>query len=72
MPEVFNSRREQIQKRLPAMAAANERANRDALLKHARMGRSVCDAGPNGTVVWIEPKEIFARYRIDKFGRPAT
>lgn len=52
--------------------AAHERANREALLEHARMGRSVCEAGPNGTVVWIEPKEIFARYGLDEFGRPTT
>jgi hypothetical protein len=70
MPEVLSSRLEEIQKRLPEMAAAHERANRDALLEHARMGRSVCEAGPNGTVVWIEPKEIFARYGLDEFGRP--
>ncbi len=72
MPEVLNSRLEEIQKRQPAMAAAHERANREALLEHARMGRSVCEAGPNGTVVWIEPKEIFARYGLDEFGRPTA
>lgn len=70
MPEVLNSRLEEIQKRLPAMAAAHERANREALLEHARMGRSVCQSDGKGGIVWIEPKEIFARYGLDEFGRP--
>ena len=28
------------------------------------------EAGPNGTVIWIEPAAIFARYGLDEFGRP--
>jgi hypothetical protein len=55
--------------RQPAMKEAHERANRDALLEHARMNRSVCESR-DGQVVWIEPKEIFARYGLDEFGRP--
>lgn len=50
--------------------AAHERANRDALLEHARMGRSVCEGTADGGVVWITPAEIFARYGLDEFGRP--
>jgi hypothetical protein len=46
-------------------------ATRDALLEHARMGRSVCE-GRDGKVVWITPAEIFARYGFDEFGRPVA
>ena len=63
------SRLAEILARQPAMTEAHERANREALLEHARMGRSVCESR-DGKVVWIEPKEIFARYGLDEFGRP--
>jgi hypothetical protein len=53
----------------PAIAESHERSNRKALLEHARMGRSVPEGGPNGSVVWITPAEIFARYGLDEFGR---
>jgi hypothetical protein len=49
--------------------AAHERANRTALLEHARMGRSVPESR-NGQVVWITPEEIFARYGLDANGKP--
>lgn len=49
---------------------AHARANREAILEHARMGRSVCFGGPDGQVVWVSPTEIFARYGLDEFGRP--
>ena len=49
--------------------AAHYRANRDALMEHARMGREICESN-NGQVVWITPAEIFARYGFDQFGRP--
>ena len=52
-----------------AIARAMELATRDALLEHARMGRSVCE-GRDGKVAWITPAEIFARYGLDEFGRP--
>lgn len=52
-----------------ACLAALEVAVREALLEHARMGRSVCE-GRDGKVVWITPAEIFARYGLDEFGRP--
>ncbi len=32
------------------------------------MGRSVCES-QNGQVIWIKPREIFARYGLDEFGR---
>jgi len=35
------------------------------------MGRSVCE-GRDGKVAWITPAEIFARYGLDEFGRPAV
>jgi hypothetical protein len=53
------------------MQAAHQRANRDALLEHARMGRSVCE-WRDGQVVWVPPVEVFARYGLDEFGRPVA
>jgi hypothetical protein len=52
-----------------AVDRAHAAANKEALLEHARMGRSVCE-GRDGKVVWITPAEIFARYGLDEFGRP--
>lgn len=54
-----------------AIEQAQELATREALLEHARMGRSVCE-GRDGKVVWVTPAEIFARYGLDEFGRPAA
>lgn len=61
---------------LAEMAALNARldeahrlAARDALLEHARMGRSVSE-WRDGVVVDVTPAEIFARYGLDEFGRP--
>jgi hypothetical protein len=54
-----------------AVDRAHERANREALLEHARMGRSVCESR-DGQVVWITPAEIFARYGLDENGKPKT
>lgn len=69
---------ELIHDRLAEMLADNEkiqaaldRATRDALLEHARMGRSVCE-WRDGQVVWIPPVEVFARYGLDEFGRPVS
>ena len=53
-----------------ALNAAFGRAARDALLTHARMGRSVPQGTPERGVVWVTPAEIFARYGLDEFGRP--
>lgn len=52
-----------------AVDRAHAAANKEALLEHARMGRSVCESR-DGQVVWITPVEIFARYGLDEFGRP--
>ena len=56
---------------LAAVDRAHAAANKEALLEHARMGRSVCE-GRDGKVVWITPAEIFARYGLDEFGRPKS
>jgi hypothetical protein len=69
MLEAKSSAMEEMRARQPAMKAAHEKANREALLEHARMGRSVCQSR-DGKVVWIPPAEIFARYGLDEFGRP--
>jgi hypothetical protein len=60
---------QEILDRMPATHAAHARANRSALLEHARMGRSV-PTERDGKVVWITPVEIFASYGLDEFGRP--
>lgn len=52
-----------------AVDRAHAAANKEALLEHARMGRSVCE-GRDGKVVWLTPAEIFARYGLDENGRP--
>ena len=52
----------------PAIAEAHAKANREALLEHACMGRSI-STWRDGQVVWITPAEIFARYGLDEFGR---
>lgn len=48
---------------------AHARATREALLEHARLGRSVPESR-DGAVVWVTPAEVFARYGLDEFGRP--
>jgi hypothetical protein len=52
-----------------AIEQAQELATRDALLEHARMGRSVHESR-DGQIVEVTPAEIFARYGFDEFGRP--
>ncbi len=69
MLETKSTAMEEMKARQPAMKAAHEKANREALLEHARMGRSVCQSR-DGKVVWIPPAEVFARYGLDEFGRP--
>ena len=69
MTETTKSRLAEILARQPATQAAHERANRDALLEHARMGRSVSEMR-DGKIVRVTPAEIFARYGLDEFGRP--
>lgn len=51
--------------------AAHDRANRTALLRHARLGELV-STWRDGQVVWLTPKEVFAMYGLDEFGRPAS
>ncbi len=69
MLETKSSAMAEMRGRQPAMKAAHEKANREALLEHARMGRDICTMR-DGKVVWIPPAEIFARYGLDEFGRP--
>jgi hypothetical protein len=71
MIETKSSRVSEALARQDRMAEAHHRANRDALLEHARMGRSVCESR-DGQVVWIPPEEIFARYGLDANGRPVA
>jgi len=52
-----------------AIDRAHELAARDALLEHARMGRSVSE-WRDGKIVRVTPAEIFARYGLDENGRP--
>ena len=54
---------------LAAIARAHAAADKDALLEHARMGRSVSESR-GGKIVDVTPAEIFARYGLDEFGRP--
>lgn len=54
-----------------AIDRAHELAVRDALLEHARMGRSVCEAR-KGQIVEVSPAEIFARYGFDENGKPKS
>ncbi len=55
--------------RQPAMQAAHDKANREALLEHARMGRDISTMR-DGKVVSVPPAEVFAYYGFDEFGRP--
>jgi len=52
-----------------AVDVAHEQAAREALLEHARMGRSVCESR-DGKIVTVTPAEIFARYGLDENGKP--
>jgi hypothetical protein len=70
MIELLEDRRAEVLEMNRALDAAHRTAAREALLEHARMGRSVCEGGPGNTVVWVTPVEIFARYGFDEFGRP--
>jgi hypothetical protein len=54
-----------------AIDEAHARATRDALLEHARMGRSVHESR-DGKIVTVTPAEIFARYGLDPHGHPKT
>jgi hypothetical protein len=69
MTEATKNRLAEMAALHPAVDAAHERANRAALLEHARMGRSVSE-WRDGQVVWITPEDIFARYGLDANGKP--
>ena len=69
MLEIQTASLDQARARQPAMKAAHEKSNRDALLEHARMGRSISTLR-DGQVVSVSPAEVFARYGLDEFGRP--
>lgn len=70
MAELTKSRLTEMLELNARIDEAHARATKDALLEHARMGRSVCE-GRDGQVVWISPAEIFARYGLDENGKPA-
>lgn len=69
MTETKYSLRDEMMALRSAIDQAHDRANREALLEHARMGQSI-STWRDGKVVWIPPAEIFARYGLDEFGRP--
>ena len=69
MAELAQDRLAEIMAQNDEIDAAHARAAREALLEHARMGRSVCESR-DGKVVWITPEEIFARYGLDANGQP--
>jgi hypothetical protein len=54
-----------------AVDRAHALANKEALLEHARMGRSVCESR-DGQIVTVSPKEIFARYGLNESGKPKS
>ena len=54
-----------------AVDRAHALANKEALLEHARMGRSVSE-WRDGKIVTVTPAEIFARYGLDESGKPKT
>lgn len=70
MSELVRNRLDEMLASREVMDAALAGATREALLEHARMGRSVPQGGPDRSVVWVTPAEIFARYGLDEFGRP--
>lgn len=70
MADAVPDRATEMQSLNAAVRESHARSTREALLEHARMGRSVCEGTPDGGVIWIPPTEIFARYGLDEFGRP--
>ena len=69
MLETQSKGMEAARARQPAMKAAHEKANREALLEHARMGHPISQSR-DGKVVWVSPAEVFAHFGLDEFGRP--
>lgn len=70
MADMSYFKTEEYRQHLKDVAEALREATRIALLEHARMGRSIPERGPNNTVVWVPPEEIFRYYGFDEFGRP--
>jgi hypothetical protein len=72
LSEAQNSQRQPLLSEMLSRRAvtqeALDRANRTALLEHARMGRSI-PTMRDGQAVWIPPAEVFAMYGLDEFGR---
>ena len=69
MPELTNGKLDRMQADNARLEQALAHATRDALLEHARMGRTVPESR-DGQVVWVTPEEIFARYGLDEHGKP--
>jgi hypothetical protein len=67
--ELTNGTLDRIRAENSLLEAALKQAARDALLEHARMGRSVPESR-DGQVVWVTPEEVFARYGLDANGKP--
>ncbi len=55
--------------RRAATQAAMDRADKVAILEHARLGFSIPE-WDGEKVVKLSPAQIFARYGLDEFGRP--
>ena len=72
MAEMLKDRRAEMLALNAAVDESHARSTREALLEHARMGRSVCQSDGKGGIIWIEPAAIFARYGLDEFGRPTA
>ena len=69
MPELKSGKMEQMIADNAKVEEALALATRDALLEHARMGRSV-PVSRDGQITMITPEEIFARYGLDEHGKP--
>jgi hypothetical protein len=61
---------EEMKSKRSATDAALERATRRALLRHAHLGQEIV-ISRDGQIVWLSPKETFALYGLDEFGRDA-
>jgi hypothetical protein len=69
MAELTRDRLAEVVAQNAELDAAHARAARDALLEHARAGRSVSE-WRDGQIVTVSPEEIFARYGLDANGKP--
>jgi hypothetical protein len=69
VPNLKSGKLEQMAAENARITTALDLATRDALLEHARMGRSV-PVSRNGQIVMVPPEEIFARFGLDEHGKP--